>query len=119
MLVHFDKNGDSIGYFEVVYLGEVTFTETRENVDTKETSGVITLKNVGNPENSDHDFELPYMTINYTYNPKTKTVTLKSNFLADFFNYNIADNLSFTEHVTDHSYYANTGGRYYDWYFLN
>lgn len=74
---------------------------------------------VSNKENSDHDFELPYMTIEYTYNPKTKTLTLESNFLVDYFNDHIDTDLVFTEHVTDRSYYPKTGDRYYDWYFLN
>lgn len=110
MLTRFDETGKCIGYFEIIYVGEVTFTKKDEG--NKITSGVITMENVSNKDNSDHDYELPYMTIQYEFNAKTKKLTLESTYLSNYF-YDVADHLTF-KHMND-DYYPKTGERYYDW----
>ena len=98
MLINWDKGG---AYFEVIYYGDAEFAP----------SDIIMLHNASNPDNPDHAYEIESMAIPYTYNPKTKELSLTSRFLAGFLTTDVE--LEFTH--TDEGYYDNLGQRVYSW----
>ena len=111
MLLRLDEHGNSVGYFEIIYVGEVTYTIKNEG--ERITSGVISMENVSNQDNPEHDYELPCINISYVFNAKTGWLAMESDFLSDYFN-NV-DNVVFTGHADDDAYYSETGEQYYDW----
>ena len=110
MLLRFDENGDAVGYFEVIYAGDVTYTSKDEGGGL--TSGVISMENVSNTEKQEHAFELSYITISYAFDPSTGQLILESDFLSDYFSG--VDTMVFRS-AADDAYYSETGDRYYDW----
>ncbi len=62
-------------YFEAIYLGRILYRHDH-----------IILENTSNPDNSDHDYELPAIAIYYEYKNDTKDLELTSTFLNDYLN---------------------------------
>lgn len=100
MLINRDKDGVC---FEIIYVGEVEFLQATD------TGGTIMLTNTLNVSIE----ELHDMLIQYTYDPKTKELSLSSDFLTDILT--SAVELEFTTQMDRRDYYKNIGEKVYTW----